>query len=98
MVRTCLFKFGASERRLEQFCGVVKPREQNAELPFNASEQEKPCIAQIFQKIVFPVVRFCADLFLSLIFIYPPVDCKKLAGKKKILEVLLNCNENNRSV
>ncbi len=48
MARTCLFKFGASERRLEQFCGVVKPRKQKAELPFNASEQEKPCIAQIF--------------------------------------------------
>lgn len=97
MVRTCLFKFGASERRLEQFCGVVKPREQNAELPFNASEQEKPCIAQAFQKIVFSVVRFlCGFVFVT--YIYPPVDCKKLAGKKKILEVLLNCNENNRSV
>ena len=58
MARTCQFKFGAIERRLKQFCEASQAREQNAELPFNASEQEKPCIAQVFQKIAFSVVRF----------------------------------------
>ena len=34
-------EFGASELRLEQFCECVLTQKQNAELPLNASEQEK---------------------------------------------------------
>ena len=33
-------EFGASERRLESFCQVMKSRRQNSELPFNANEQD----------------------------------------------------------
>ena len=40
-VRKHLIEFGANERRLECFVLCKKAQNQNTELPYNASEQEK---------------------------------------------------------
>lgn len=55
-----------SELRLEQFCDWTKSKEQNAELPLNASEQDTSLVSRSIKK----TDRIFYQSFLIMLFIH----------------------------